>query len=61
MANYSQEDIMEVPHCKLEEPHYNAVKQSVHYCLEGLMDILREEIAMSMPRKDMDAEHNRED
>ena len=40
---------MEVSHAELEKYHYRAVKENVNYRLEGMMDVLREELSMSFP------------
>ena len=52
---------IEIPHCELERWHYEAVRDCLEYRLAGLVDVYLEEIAMNMPRRDMDAKHNRED
>ena len=41
--------MMEVSHAELEKYHYRAVKENVSYRLEGMMDVLREELSMSFP------------
>ena len=39
---------MEIPHCELEQYHYNALKDW-RYGLEGMMDCLREETSYYLP------------
>jgi hypothetical protein len=38
-----------VPHSELESSHYKAILQNQAYQMEGMMDVLREEMMMNMP------------
>lgn len=40
---------MEKSHGELQAEHYEAVKTNPMYRLEGMMDVLREELMMNMP------------
>ena len=48
----------EKSHAELERHHYEALA-SPEYRLAGLVDVLLAEIAMNMPRKDMDEAENK--
>ena len=39
----------EVPHSELEKWHYQAVRDNPQYQLEGMMNVLYEEMMMAMP------------
>ena len=40
---------MGTPHCSLEKDHYHEVRSNPMYVMEGMSDVLREEMMMNMP------------
>ncbi len=45
---------MEKSHSELQRYHYEAVRDSLEYRMTGLMEIMREELLMAMPRVPID-------
>ena len=39
----------EISHAELEAPHYTAVRNNINYRLEGMFDVLQDELMMSSP------------